>query len=169
MCVCVCVRAQDWTDRRETADAKDKTEFWMLKCHQHQERAEYCLTGSLSYQLYIWLPWFIEYSWKCMADCSLAALINQVISVIECLFECIFLFLPSLHMKPNQTLKFISFKLSCWVIKIIDIYCFQFMRRHFSLLDTITLCVTELFANKKMLQLFNQTDKRQKETKIQLN
>ena len=44
----------------EAADARDKTELRMLKSHQHQEEADYKLTGSLSDQLRIWLPAFLN-------------------------------------------------------------------------------------------------------------
>lgn len=35
--VCVCVEGG------ESADAKDRSELWMLKCHQHLEEDEYQL------------------------------------------------------------------------------------------------------------------------------
>lgn len=52
----------------EADDANDKTELWTLKSHQHQEEAEYQLTGSLGDQLHIWQPGFLNTNGVSLSD-----------------------------------------------------------------------------------------------------
>lgn len=80
------VRAQRTGPTGEAADAKDKTELWMLKSHQHQEEAEYQLTGSLSDQMRIWLPGFLNTNGVVLTDCEQVALFNQILSLSVCVF-----------------------------------------------------------------------------------